>query len=84
MSNWIDSGGNSPSQFGKAYLGQRVISLKAARFRPSLSLACASIQQGDVDRIQPVLHDVPQPTAAPAETGKSLMPKWNAQRQRGS
>jgi len=59
MTNWIDSGGNSPSQFGKAYLGQRVISLKATRFRPSLSLACAlllsavaapSMHERDLDR----------------------------------
>ena len=49
----------------------------------SAALAGAPIQQGDVDRIQPVLHDIPQPAAAATETGKSLMPKWNPQRQRG-
>ena len=36
------------------------------------ALAGAPIQQGDVDRIQPVLHDVPMPAAAPAEAGEEL------------
>jgi len=41
MTNWIDSGGDLPRQFGKAYLGKIVTSRKAPRWRPSLSLACA-------------------------------------------
>jgi len=41
MTNWIDSGGDAPRQFGKAYLGRIVTPRKAARFRASLSLACA-------------------------------------------
>ena len=39
MTNWIDSGGDAPRQFGKAYLGRIVTSRKAARRRASLSLA---------------------------------------------
>jgi hypothetical protein len=45
MTNWIDTGGDAPRQFGKAYLGTTVTIRKAARWRPSLklasSLACA-------------------------------------------
>jgi hypothetical protein len=41
MTNWIDSGGDVPRQFGKAYLGKTVTIRKALRWRPPLSLACA-------------------------------------------
>src|SRR6185369_7858088 len=36
------------------------------------ALADAPIQQGDVDRIKPVLHDVPLQAAAPTEAGDHL------------
>ena len=39
MTNWIDSSGDAPRQFGKAYLGTTVTIRKASRFRSSL--ACA-------------------------------------------
>ena len=41
MTNWIDSGGNAPCQFGNAYLNKTVTFPKATRFRAPLSLACA-------------------------------------------
>ena len=41
MTNWIDTGGNLPRQFGKACLRKMTASHNAARFRPSLRLVAA-------------------------------------------
>src|SRR5579871_3748963 len=41
MTNWIDSGGDSPCQFGNAYLERTVTFRKAARFMASLSFVSA-------------------------------------------
>jgi hypothetical protein len=43
MTNWIDSGGHVPRQFGKAYLEKTVTIRKPARWRPQLSLAFALV-----------------------------------------
>jgi hypothetical protein len=41
MTNWIDSGGDAPCQFGNAYLEKTVTFRKATRFRASLYLVSA-------------------------------------------
>src|SRR4051794_14652148 len=47
------------------------------------ALADASVQQGDVDRIQPVLHNVPMPASAPTEPGQTIYAKATHPAQRG-
>src|SRR5207245_1921189 len=44
------------------------------------ALADAPVQQGDVNRIQPVLHDVPMPASAPTEVGSQVMPNHGTRR----
>jgi len=41
MTNWIDSSGDAPRQFGDAYLRENRNTRKAARWRTPLGLTCA-------------------------------------------
>jgi hypothetical protein len=40
MSNWIDSGGIAPRQFGDAYLGNKPANRKPTRLRTPLRITC--------------------------------------------
>ena len=68
---------------GVKQIGVAAEDLAVTEHNHAAALAGAAIQQADVDRIQPVLHDVPMPAAAPTETGMSFMPNRGPQRQRG-
>src|SRR5882757_366740 len=57
---------------GVKQIGVAAEDLSVPEQNHAAALAGASVQQVDVDRIQPVLHNVLMPAAAPAETGNQL------------